>query len=96
MLKEPCVYILASKKNGTLYIGVTSSLQARVWQHKEKRRPDFTSSHDVNQLVWFEVHGSMDSAILREKQLKAASRQERLNLVKQLNPDWSDLYSTLF
>lgn len=96
MLKEPCVYILASRKNGTLYTGVTSNLQVRVRQHKEKVQPGFTSTHDVHRLVWFETHDSMDSAILREKQLKAGSRQKKLNLVHQLNPDWSDLYFTLF
>lgn len=96
MLKEPCVYILASRKDGTLYTGVTSNLQVRVWQHKEKRRPGVTSTHDVDQLVWFEVHGSLDSAVLREKQLKSGSRQQTLNLINQLNPDWSDLYFTLF
>ncbi len=96
MLREPCVYILANRKNGTLHTGVTSSLQARVLQHKENVRPSFTGSHDVHRLVWFEVHESIDSAILREKQLKAGSRQKRLDLVNQLNPDWSDLYFTLF
>lgn len=66
MIREPCVYILANKHNGTLYIGVTSNLQVRVWQHREKLRPGFTATYDVNRLVWFEMHESMDSAIGRE------------------------------
>lgn len=95
ILKEPCVYILASRKNGTLYTGVTSNLPVRVWQHKENLRPGFTAKHNVHRLVWFETHESMDSAILREKQLKAGSRKNKLELINQLNPKWADLYFTL-
>lgn len=95
MLREPCVYILASRKNGALYIGVTSNLPMRVWQHKERIQPGFTSTHNVHRLVWFESHESMDSAILREKQLKAGSRKKKLALISELNPQWSDLYFTL-
>ncbi|NLY59680.1 MAG: GIY-YIG nuclease family protein [Gammaproteobacteria bacterium] len=95
MLREPCVYILANQKNGTLYTGVTSNLRVRVWQHKEKILPGFTSTYGVNQLMWFETHESMDSAISREKQLKAGSRQKKLELIEQLNPRWDDLFHTL-
>ena len=95
MLREPCVYILANQKNGTLYTGVTSNLRVRVWQHKEKILSGFTSTYGVNQLMWFETHESMDSAISREKQLKAGSRQKKLELIEQLNPRWDDLFHTL-
>lgn len=95
MIREPCVYILASRKSGTLYIGVTSNLAMRVRQHRDKLRPGITARYDVHHLVWFEVHESMDTAILREKQLKAGSQKNKLDLINDLNPDWADLYSTL-
>lgn len=68
--RDPCVYILASQPRGTLYIGVTSNLMARLWQHRESVLPGFTKRHAVKRLVWFEMHGTMEAAILREKQLK--------------------------
>ena len=67
---DPCVYIMASRRNGTLYIGVTSDLIGRVWQHREGALPGFTRKHGVKRLVWFEQHATMDHAITREKQLK--------------------------
>jgi putative endonuclease len=70
MEKQPCVYILASGKNGTLYVGVTSDLIGRIYQHRQKLIGGFTARYGVTQLVWYEVHGQMESAILREKQIK--------------------------
>ena len=94
-MKQACVYILASQRNGTLYVGVTSSLLARVWQHKNNQVDGFSKRYHVHQLVWFEQHPTMESAIVREKQLKAGSRQRKLNLIESLNPDWRDLYADI-
>ena len=95
-MKQPCVYMLASKRNGTLYIGVTSDLSKRVWQHKTNEIEGFTKRYSVHHLVWYEVHSNMLSAITREKQLKSGSRQRKLDLIISLNPEWRDLYSGLF
>ncbi|PRB80239.1 GIY-YIG nuclease family protein [Pseudomonas sp. MYb185] len=95
MNRMPCVYILASKKNGTLYVGVTSNLPGRIWQHREKVLSGFTARYGVDRLVWFEPHESMEAAILREKQLKAGSRQKKIALIIQHNPEWTDLYPAL-
>jgi len=92
---QPCVYILASKKNGTLYVGVTSDLIKRVWQHKNDFIEGFTSRHGVHRLVWYEVHETMESAITREKALKAWKRAWKLELIEKLNPNWNDLYEKL-
>ena len=89
--RNPCVYILTSQPRGTLYIGVTSDLIARLWQHREEALPGFTKRHAVKRLVWYEMHATMDAAILREKQLKNWHRQWKLNLVEQTNPRWADL-----
>lgn len=70
MTKQPCVYLLASSRNGTLYVGVTSNLVGRTWQHREHVVEGFTQQHCVTQLVWYEMHDSMESAIVREKQIK--------------------------
>ena len=86
------VYILASKRNGTLYIGVTSDLVQRVWQHKNKQTDGFTKDYDVHILVWYEVHQDISSAILREKQLKEWKRIWKLRIIENMNPDWQDLY----
>lgn len=91
-MKDPCVYIMASKRNGTLYTGVTSNLVQRVWQHKEGVVAGFTRKYRCKLLVWYEQHGSMESAILREKQIKAGSRARKLALIEAQNPDWQDLY----
>lgn len=88
----PCVYILASAPRGTLYIGVTSSLQQRIWQHKQNLVEGFTREHHVHTLVWYEVHDTMDSAIRREKAMKAWKRLWKLRLIENANPDWRDLY----
>jgi len=94
-LKLPCVYILASQKNGTLYIGVTSDLVKRVWQHKNDLADGFTKKHSVHNLVWYEVHETMESAITREKSLKAWKRLWKLDLIEKTNPDWKDLYDEI-
>ena len=94
-MKQPCVYILASKKDGTLYIGVTSNLPQRVWQHKNNVADGFTQKYAVHQLIWYEAHQSMESAILREKSLKKWNRIWKLRLIEQMNPEWQDLYDQL-
>ena len=93
--KQPVVYMLASKKNGTLYIGVTSNLIKRIWEHKNNLVQGFTKQYNVHDLVWYELHENMESAILREKMLKEWKRIWKLELIESSNPDWSDLYNTL-
>jgi putative endonuclease len=95
MEKQPCVYILASRPNGTLYIGVTSNLIGRVYQHRENLIAGFTKRYDVHNLVWYEVHEQMESAILREKQLKNWSRIAKKRLIELNNPKWRDLWPDL-
>jgi len=92
---QPCIYILASKRNGTLYIGVTSDLVKRVWQHKNDVTEGFTSKYHVHNLVWYELTDSMESAIHREKQLKEWRRQWKLDLIEKNNPAWRDLYEEI-
>ena len=94
-MKQPCVYIMASAKRGTLYVGVTSHPIARVWQHKSGVLEGFTQKYQVKQLVWFELHIDMISAITREKQLKAGSRLKKIQLIESLNPEWDDLYGRI-
>ncbi|SCY75381.1 GIY-YIG nuclease family protein [Desulfoluna spongiiphila] len=91
----PCVYILASGKNGTLYIGVTSDLVQRIWQHKEDFVDGFTSRHKIHALVWYEVHETMESAITREKRLKKWNRAWKISLIEAMNPQWLDLYGSI-
>ena len=91
-MKQACVYILANRPHGTLYVGVTSDLVARVWQHKNKALDGFTKKYGVHQLVWFEQHDTMEAAILQEKQLKAGSRVKKIALIEVANPEWKDLY----
>ena len=95
MDKQFCVYILASKRNGTLYIGVTSQLATRVWQHKSKVVEGFTTKYGVDKLLYYEAHGSAEAAIIREKQLKKWRRSWKIELIEGLNPDWRDLYDEL-
>jgi len=83
---------MASKRNGTLYTGVTSDLVQRIWQHKTGVVEGFTKKYGCKQLVWYELHGSMETAILREKQIKSGSRSKKLGLIEGLNPSWRDLY----
>ena len=92
---QPCVYMMASGRNGTLYIGVTSDLLSRVWQHKSNVVEGFTKKYKAHQLVWYEHHESMGSAISREKALKKWNRIWKLRLIEQFNPDWQDLYEQL-
>ena len=95
MPRQPAVYILASKRNGTLYIGVTSELAKRVWQHKNNVVDGFTKRYSVHQLVWYELHETMESAIEREKALKNWKRLWKLALIERSNPGWQDLYETI-
>jgi putative endonuclease len=95
MEKAFCVYILASARNGTLYIGVTSNLIQRIWQHKEGIIGGFSKEHDVKQLVWYEQHESAESAIQREKQIKKWKREWKVRLVETENPYWNDRYSEI-
>ncbi|MEL7688342.1 GIY-YIG nuclease family protein [Citromicrobium bathyomarinum] len=90
--KLPCVYLMASGRNGTLYAGLTSDLAQRAWQHREGLVEGFTQKHGCKLLVWFERHDTMESAILREKQIKAGNRKKKLALIEADNPTWRDLY----
>ena len=96
MERIPCVYLLASGQNGTLYLGVTGDLVKRVWQHRGKFVDGFSSRYDTSRLVWFETHPTMEAAILREKQLKKWKRSWKLELIEGENPMWRDLYPELF
>ncbi len=93
--KEPAVYIMASKRNGTLYTGVTSDLIRRVWEHRNDMVEGFTSRYGVHQLVWFEFHEAMPGAITREKRLKKWNRAWKLRLIEQTNQDWKDLWDDI-
>ncbi|MES2984267.1 MAG: GIY-YIG nuclease family protein [Pseudomonadota bacterium] len=95
-MKQPAAYIVASKRNGTLYTGVTSSLIARDYQHKHGVLEGFTKTYGCRMLVWYELHETMEHAILREKQIKAGSRQKKLALIEKENPEWNDLSVTLY
>jgi len=95
MPKHPCVYILASRRNGTLYAGVTSDLVKRVWEHKNDVVEGFTKRYGVHMLVWFELHENMLDAITREKTIKEWKRKWKLDLIEAANPDWRDLYFDL-
>ncbi|MCB1882337.1 MAG: GIY-YIG nuclease family protein, partial [Gammaproteobacteria bacterium] len=91
MEKRPCVYILASKRNGTLYTGVTSDLPKRLYQHRQGDTDGFAGKYGVRFLVWFEMHDTMEQAILRENRIKEWQRQWKLELIEKDNPDWRDL-----
>jgi putative endonuclease len=90
--KDPCVYILASRHNGTLYIGVTSDLFQRVALHKQDLIEGFTKKYRVHRLVYYETHPTMDRAIRREKQLKEWRRAWKIRLIESMNPEWIDLF----
>jgi putative endonuclease len=92
MRREPCVYILASKRNGTLYTGVTSDVVRRVWQHKTGELDGFTKRYGVKRLVYLEMHETMEVAIRREKQIKVWKRAWKIALIEHENPSWRDLY----
>ncbi|MBI5427039.1 MAG: GIY-YIG nuclease family protein [Nitrospinae bacterium] len=95
MSKQPAVYILASKRNGTLYIGVTSDIRNRVWQHKNDLVEGFTKRYDVHRLVFYELHTDMASALGREKKVKKWNRAWKLKLIEERNPDWKDLWEEI-
>jgi putative endonuclease len=90
--RQPCVYILANRRNATLYTGVTSNLPARIWQHRNDIVEGFSHRYGVHDLVWFELHDSMVAAIAREKALKAWKRSWKIELIERTNPYWRDLY----
>jgi len=94
-MKNYYIYILASKRNGTLYIGITSNLPKRVWEHKNKIMKGFTERYDVTRLVYYECYDDPENAILREKRLKKWKRKWKLELIEKTNPEWNDLYEEL-
>ena len=94
-MKQPCVYIMASRRSGTLYTGLTSDLPKRAYEHREGLVPGFTTKYGCKILVWYEVHETIIAAITREKQIKAGNRKKKLALIEGLNPEWKDLYETL-
>jgi len=96
MEKQFAVYILASKRNGTLYTGVTSNLPQRIWQHKQGLVKGFTDEYGISNLVWYEMHESAESAITREKRIKKWNRIWKLSLIEAANPDWKDLAVGLY
>ena len=95
MDRQPAVYIMASERNGTLYVGVTSNLMGRIHQHRTKAAEGFTARYDVNRLVWFQMCDTMEAAISREKQLKNWRRKWKLDLIEADNPRWRDLAGDL-
>lgn len=94
-MRQPCVYIVASKRNGTLYVGVTSDLAQRIWQHRTDVVAGFSKQYAVHSLVHVEFHDTMADAILREKRIKKWRRAWKLELIEKHNPDWQDLYDSL-
>ena len=94
-MKEPCVYMLANKPRGTLYIGVTSNLIARVWQHKNEFVEGFSKQYQLHILVYYEMHQTMLEAITREKQLKKWNREWKVKLIEGFNENWIDLYNEI-
>jgi putative endonuclease len=94
-MKQPAAYIVASRRNGTLYTGVTSTLPRRGFEHREGIIPGFTKRYGCKMLVWYELHDTMAGAIAREKQIKGGSRRKKLALIEAMNPDWRDLFDDL-
>ena len=95
MQKQFFTYILASKRNGTLYVGISSDLVQRIYQHREGLLPGFTRDYGVHRLVYYEVHSTAESATTREKHIKAWKRNWKLELIEGFNPDWDDLYPSI-
>ena len=93
--KQPATYIMASGRHGTLYVGGTSDLLRRAYQHRNGALPGFTSRYGCKLLVWFEMHADMTAAIIREKQIKGGSRARKITLIEAANPHWYDLYNDL-
>ncbi len=96
MNKTGYVYILFNKPNGTIYVGVTSNLIKRVYQHKYEFVDSFTKRYHIHKLGYYEIYNNIDDAATREKQLKAGARQRKIDLINKMNPKWDDLYETLF
>ena len=94
-MKQYYIYLLASKRNGTLYVGVTSDLAKRVWEHRNNVIEGFTQKYNVHKLVYYEIADDIDSAITREKQMKKWRRQWKIELIEKSNPEWKDLYDSL-
>ena len=94
-MKYPAVYIMANKRNGVIYTGVTSNLPQRVWQHREGIIKGFTTKYGCKMLVWHEQFATMDAAITREKQIKGGSRLKKLALIEGVNPNWRDLFEDI-
>jgi putative endonuclease len=94
-MEESYVYILASRRNGTLYIGSTTDLVTRIWQHKNNMIPGFTSKYHIHQLVYYEAHGDIMEAACRERRFKNWCRKWKLNIIEQFNPTWRDLYDEI-
>ena len=95
MDKQPATYILASRRNGTLYIGVTSDLIARIWQHRRHAVDGFSDRYGVTRLVWYQLHATMEAAITREKRLKKWNRAWKIRLIEESNPYWNDLWTDI-
>ena len=95
MHKEPAIYMMANKRNGTIYVGVTSNLVKRVYEHKNNLAPGFTQKYGCHQLVYYECHATMNDAISREKQIKGGSRKKKIALIEKFNPQWRDLYDLI-
>ena len=95
MQKQGYIYILFNKRNGTLYTGVTSNLVQRIYQHKNKVIDGFSKKYDIDKLGYYEVFDDIESAIIREKQIKSGSRSNKIKLIKSLNPEWKDLYDSI-
>ena len=93
--RRPCVYMLASRRNGTLYVGVTSDLIKRIREHKNDVVEGFTEKYRVHSLVWYELHDTMESAIAREKAMKEWTRASKIRRIEETNPEWKDLYDLL-
>ena len=95
-MKQPCIYIITNRHNTTLYIGVTSNLVQRIYQHKNKLVEGFSARYNLNKLVYFEQFADIDNAIIREKRLKLWKRDWKNRLINEINPSWRDLYPDLF
>jgi putative endonuclease len=94
-MKNFCVYILSSRRNGTIYTGVTSDLPKRIYEHKKGLVEGFTKKYNIHNLVWYEIHESAESAITGEKQIKKWKRAWKLDLIEKSNPRWNDLYNEI-
>lgn len=95
MNKQYYIYIMTNKNNTVIYTGVTNNLKRRVYEHKEKLASGFTEKYNINKLVYYEIFNNVNNAIAREKQIKGGSRQKKINLINEMNPEWNDLYYEL-